>query len=257
MAKRLVFLCLLSLAVPSFSSAHPDAIPKKVRILFLHHSTGQRIWQDGIQNWFKQYNQKHGTDYQITDQIFPKEKPYGWNNYPYDYWNIWVNHAGETPFMEEPTLEMLTKQYDVIVFKHCFPVSSLVPDTGKPDVSSPKKTLENYKAQYEALKKKLHSFPHTKFIVWTPTALLKATSNAGAAQRANEFSDWVKKVGDEKSDNIFVWDFRSLETEGGLFLKPEYATGKDNCHPNPGFSKRVAPIFGQRVVDIIEGREDR
>ena len=50
--------------------------------------------------------------YFIEEKIFPKAEPYGWNNYPYDYYNIWVKNAGEQPFMEEPTLEILTKEYD-------------------------------------------------------------------------------------------------------------------------------------------------
>ena len=32
---------------------------------------------------------------------FPKPNPYGWNNYPYDYYNIWVKNAGEELYMEE------------------------------------------------------------------------------------------------------------------------------------------------------------
>ncbi len=40
----------------------------------------------------------------LEEVAFPKSKPYGWNNYPYDYYNIWVNNAGPKPFMKEPTL---------------------------------------------------------------------------------------------------------------------------------------------------------
>ena len=52
-------------------------------------------------------------------------------------------------------------------------------DTGNPDPGSLKKTVENYKAQYEALKEKLNSFPQTKFILWTAAANEK--SNASEA----------------------------------------------------------------------------
>lgn len=258
MKKTILLFCALALALPCLAGERPAKPPKRtIRILFLHHSTGQCIWKGGVSQWFEEYNRKNGTDYRITDQLFPKAKPYGWANYPYDYWNIWVKHAGSQSYEEEPTLEMLTQQYDVIIFKHCFPGSAVQPDTGRPDIGSLRKSLENYKLQYEALKKKLLSFPKTKFIVWTPAALLATTSNEGDARRAGEFSEWVKKDWDTKGDNIFVFDFRTLETGGGLFSKPENATAKDNPHPNPEFSKQVAPVFCQRVVDVIEGRGDR
>ena len=111
------------------------------KVIYLHHSTGGVIWEGGVQDTIEKYNAEHGTDYSITPLEFPKASPYGWNNYPYDYWNIWVNHAGPSAYMEEPTLEMLTQTYDVIVWKHCFPVSNIVADTGSPDVTSSVKSL--------------------------------------------------------------------------------------------------------------------
>jgi hypothetical protein len=59
----------------------------------------------------------------------------------------------------------------------------------------------------------------------------------------------------EEGDNIFLWDFYKLETEGELYLKPEFASGPDDSHPNPEFSGRVAPLFGQFIIDCIEGKQ--
>ena len=135
------------------------ALGTSAKIRFLHHSTGGVIWGGGVADWMTQYNGAHSTQYELTETNFPSGDPYPWDNYPYDYWNIWINHAGAQPYMEEPTLEILTTQYDVIVFKHCFPVAGVGPDTGNADVSSNEKTAENYKLQYAALKDKLHQFP--------------------------------------------------------------------------------------------------
>ena len=52
-------------------------------------------------------NAANGTDYPIGETDFPRRAP-RWTNYPYDYWNIWINHAGTTGYMEESTLEMLS-----------------------------------------------------------------------------------------------------------------------------------------------------
>ena len=228
--------------------------PTKGRILFLHHSTGECIWNGGVQAWFEAYNTTHKTEYTITQQNFPKSEPYGWENYPYDYWNIWVRHAGDQPYQTEPTLEMLTSRYEVIVFKHCFPVSAIEADTGQADVASADKRIENYKLQYAALKKKLREFPRTKFILWTGAAMVRSETDESAAGRAKAFFDWVRGDWDERGDNIYLWDFYALETDGGLYLKDAYASG--DSHPNESFSRMAAPFFCQRIVDVISETGD-
>jgi len=87
------------------------------KIVFLHHSTGHAIWvgrnnrliykltgKGDVQRYFHHYNKKNNTNYYITERSFPKSSPYGWNNYPYDYYKIWVKNAGAQPYMEEPTI---------------------------------------------------------------------------------------------------------------------------------------------------------
>jgi hypothetical protein len=212
------------------------------------------IWNGGVANWISSYNSGHSTNYQISELAFPSGNTYPWNNYPYDYWNIWINNHGGA---QEPSLETLTADYDVIIWKHCFPVSDIEADTGHPDVTSGTQTLENYKAQYEVLKTKMHSFPNTRFIVWTATALLQSATTAEKGARAQAFADWVKNTWDEPGDNIFVWDFRQLETEGlngGRYLLTKYSAG--DSHPNSTLANMIAPWFSQRIVDVIEGRGD-
>jgi len=262
---------------------------ESMKIIFLHHSTGRVIWDGGVQPAFERYNSENGTSYQISEMDFPKNRPYGWKNYPYDYWNIWVNHAGNKAYVApkderpvdntnvvgklkrfaasvkngdlfenrgEPTLEMLTQDYDMIIWKHCFPGSNILEDTGNPDVASEEKRIENYKLQYEALKNKMHEFPETTFLVWTGAALVEASTTQEKAQRAKEFFNWVRTDWDEPGDNIFLWDFRLLETEGDLYLKNEYAVNENDSHPNAEFAARVAPLFVNRITDVAEGRGD-
>ena len=237
------------------------------KIVFLHHSTGEAIWKGAtnryiykltgkgdVQKFFSTYNRKNKTSYEISAVNFPKSSPYGWNNYPFDYYNIWVKNAGAEPFMEEPTLEILTKQYDVIIFKHCFPVSRINADTGSPDINSDVKSIENYKLQYDALKRKMHEFPENKFIVWTPAANTKLNSKEDEAVRTRDFYNWMVNDWDEKGDNIYIWDFYNYETEGGLYLTDSNAHSPDNSHPGVEFSARVAPKFGQFIIDVIESR---
>jgi hypothetical protein len=241
----------------------------RVRIAYLHHSTGEVVWSGGVPAFIEAWNGTHGTDYRITEVSYPATtggwppvirrlaRTYPWANYPYDYWNLWVKHTGSSRDRGELNLDDLVKTYDVIVFKHCFPVSRVQPD-GKspPRVSSQEKTLANYKLQYEAIKARFRQFPEKRFIAWTGAALPEPSTTEAEAARAREFFEWVKGSWDEKGDNIFVWDFHELETEGGLYLKAGHAASVKDAHPSSSFARRVAPLIGRRIVDVIEGRGD-
>jgi hypothetical protein len=226
-----------------------------MNIIFLHHSTGGVIWKGGgnsLKQLFKEFNEEYDTNYAISEKAFPNSSPYGWENYPYDYYNIWVKNAGEEPYMKEPTLEMLTKEYQLIMFKHCFPVSDIQADLDIADINSEIKTLSNYKLQYLALRDKLHEFPDTKFIVWTGAALVEGATTEEKALRAKEFFKWVTDEWDLPDDNIYIWDFYSLQTEGGLYFPVQYAVSSRDSHPNDEFAARVAPLLFNRVIDVID-----
>ncbi|MBN2396712.1 MAG: hypothetical protein JXC36_09695 [Candidatus Atribacteria bacterium] len=248
-----------------------------MNIVFLHHSTGGVIWEGNttsriaqaarrvsdrlaafltpkaqLPTFFNKYNKKTDKNYLIEEMSFPKHSPYGWNNDPFDYYNIWVKNAGEEPFMEEPTLEILTKKYQVIIFKHCFPVCNIQSEQDSADINSNIKTLSNYKLQYTALMKKLHQFPDTKFILWTGAAQVKSAITEDEAIRAKEFFRWTIEEWDQPDDNIFIWNFYHLETDGGLYLKDEYAVSPSDSHPNQEFAGRVVDLLFNRVIDVIE-----
>jgi len=263
---------------PLDSKEHPMShAAKQTRIVFLHHSTGLAIWKGGVPRFIESWNQTHGMNYEIKELAYPAaagsharlrrllparvfnrlvSNHYPWDNQPYDYWNLWVAHRDGHRDRSELNLDDLTRSYDVIVFKHCFPVSNVKAENGPPSVSSPSHTLGNYKLQYEALKARMHQFPQVRFIVWTGPALIQASTNTEEAERARQFSTWVKETWDDKGDNIFIWDFRELQTDGGLFLKPEFAHSPRDSHPSEALAAKVAPLLGRRIVDVIKGRGD-
>jgi hypothetical protein len=246
-------------------NSEEPAMENQIKIVFLHHSTGGIIWEGGrgriarklgfdadVPKWFKIYNKNNQKNYSITESSYPVKM----GNDPYDYYNIWVKNAGDKTYEGEQTLEILTRNYDVIVFKHCFPSSNIEPDTVVPNINSKIRTIKNYKLQYNALKEKLNSFTQNKFIVWTPPARVKSNTNEDEAKRAMEFYEWVKNEWDIKGDNIFIWDVRKFQVENKLYLQEHYADSPDNSHPNQEFAELVAPYFCQRIVDVIEGRGD-
>lgn len=241
-----------------------------INIVFLHHSTGQVIWNgkpshesplsesNNIKNkahlpgLFEKYNSEFTKSYAIEEMIFPKASPYGWNNYPFDYYNIWIKNAGDKAFMKEPTLEMLTQKYQVIIFKHCFPVSNILPDDGAADIGSDIKTLQNYKLQYVALKEKLNSFPDTKFILFTGAVQVKAAITEDEALRYRDFYYWVTQSWDQSDDNIYIWDLYALQTEGDLYFKDEYAVSHTDSHPNEQFAGKATDLLFNRIIDVVE-----
>ena len=245
MRKGIFGLCALC-AILAFLANEAPAATGNERIIFLHHSTGGVVWDNGVPEWFVAYNAANGTNYQIEDLGYP-----GGDNDPYDYWNVWVNHAGNEPYLGDDTLEILTQTYDVIAWKHCYPVSEIEADTGAPDIASEERRQENYRLQYEALKTKMRSFPAKTFIVWTGAVHVQGNISPEQATRMQSFTDWVRNVWDEPGDNIFIWDFYELETEGGLYLRDEYSAGESDSHPNAAFAGAVAPLFGQAIVDAI------
>jgi hypothetical protein len=237
------------------------------KIIFLHHSTGKKIWlgktnkyinkltdKSDVGEYFKNHNKVNRTEYLITERSFPKVSPYGWKNNPFDYYNIWVRNAGDKLYMQEPTLEILTKEYEVIIFKHCYPSSRIGADLLPPDIDSEIKSLQNYKLQYNALKKKLHEFPDNKFIIWTPAVMIKSQMTEDEANMTQEFYNWLMAEWSENGDNIYMWDFYKYETEGGLYLLDKNAEAPDNSHPGRAFSERLSPIFSRYIIDVIEGR---
>ena len=55
------FVALLSGAAAAFAAGNE-------RIIFLHHSTGVVVWDNGVPEWFAAYNAANGTNYQIEDR---------------------------------------------------------------------------------------------------------------------------------------------------------------------------------------------
>jgi hypothetical protein len=88
--------------------------------------------------------------------------------------------------------------------------------------------------------------------VWTGAAQVKPRTNEDEAKRSQEFSNWVMNEWDLPDDNIFVWDFYGLQTEGQLYFQDKFSQSESNSHPNGVFSKSAARLLFQRMVDVIE-----
>lgn len=259
-AKLFIFITFI-LSIYSCNRKNQENMSKNDKVIFLHHSTGFNIWKGNVskiswklfkegdaQKQIKKLNKKHKTNFILSELWYPENS----DNNPVDYYNIWIKKEQEA----ELPLESFTEKYGTVVFKHCFPISSIEENDGMPNVASEKHTLANYKLQYEALKKKLHEFPDTKFLIWTGATHVKAATNEASAKRMKEFTDWVRNDWDEKGDNVFLWDFYELETEGGLYLKDAYAYSSTDSHPGKEFAAKASVFFVNRLFDVLLGKAD-
>lgn len=235
-------------------------------IIFLHHSTGWGVYSEGgVVNWFNDYNSVHNTNYIINERSYPNT-PYPWENYPYDYWNLWINGNCNDTIPNIACLDSLCSKYNVIIYKHCYPGADIQADDPESNISSPKMTLANYKLQYRALRDLMDSYPDNKFILWTLAPLHRLATSVENAARAHEFVNWVKytwlKEDARKHSNIYIFDFYGYVSEsdsnpvyGKLnCLKYEFETShsSDNSHPNETANKYVGPLFAQFIIDALE-----
>jgi hypothetical protein len=238
---------------------------QKNKAIFLVHSTGTGLYSKGkVTDWVKTYNLANGTNFQITARTYP-DTPWPWENYPYDYWKLWVNNNCDNSNPNIECLSSIASNYGLVIFKHCYPGASVNPDTGIPSISSSRKSLENYKLQYRALRTLMDGMPDKKFMVWTLVPLHRLATTTEEAARAYEFVKWVKDqwlTEDGKLHaNIFIFDFYSLAAEmtekpvnGKQYcLKYEYEGShtSDDSHPNTLANQTIGPLFAQAVVNVL------
>jgi hypothetical protein len=259
----------LMLLICIFLFLSPAAMSQKA--IFLHHSTGWGVYTEGhVAEWIANYNNDHATSYVLDQRSFPGA-PYPWDNYPYDYWNLWINNVCDNSNPGIACMDNLCANYDVIIFKHCYPGAGIIDDPANPVAGSPVRSLATYKLQYRALRDLMDSYPDNKFIVWTLAPLHRLVTNATIAARARTFVDWVKNdwltEDGKQHPNIYIFDLFGYLAESNPSpaqgavncLKYEYEfqhENTDDSHPNTLANETVGPLFAQFIVNTIESRPE-
>jgi hypothetical protein len=257
MKKLTISFILLLFVLFSFS--------QQDKAIFLHHSTGRNVYSTGgVVAWINSYNETNGTNYSISERWFPNS-PWPSDNYPYDYWKLWIDGSCDNSQSGIECLESIASSYELVIFKHCYPGSSIIAPNGNPDITSKIKTIANYKLQYRALRDLLDDLPNTKFMVWTLAPLHRNSTYPEQAERAHEFVEWVKNewLTEDGKDhpNIYLFDFNGLtaeldpETTHDDFycLKYDFERSHDgsDSHPNDDANRYVGPIFAEAIVNVL------
>jgi hypothetical protein len=223
-------------------------------ILFLHHSVGrnliqqgavrERLSQAGYEFWDHGYNfstglvrpdgSRTGYSYVVPDD----------NTDPDGLARIFGQHVYPVPLNALSGL----LQHDVIILKSCFPVSN-IPDHDH---------LEEDKAHYLRIRDVVDAYPGKIFIIVTQPPLNPATTDLETAAWARALVNWLSS--DEFLDghpNLFVFDFFDHLAEGDAeapdfnMLRTAYREG-DDSHPNELANQEIAPFFVDFVLNAIE-----
>jgi hypothetical protein len=241
------FVCLFALfsgiaLLPLFSAPAKAAA---TRIIFMHHSTGQGLINQGnvrpaltalgYEFWDHGYNGEGLTDNTGTalgiNWAVPDDNtdPDGWQT----IFSQPVTNPATNTFSH-----ML--EYDVIIFKSCFPAS---------DIQS-EEQLADYQAYFATIRNVVDTQPNRLFIAFTTPPLVPAATTPEAAARARQWSEYLTSAEYLSGHpNLLVFDFFDLLAGTDNYLRAEYrGTDPGDSHPNELANSTVGPIF----VDFID-----
>ncbi len=256
----------MSFEIPDFKSSEPG---NGLRIIFVHHSTGRRLIQQGeVRQLIFARNEKDGTNHELWDHDYnriglvdPKGNRLGVSfNIPDDNTDPDGLDVLFSQPVSDPPVNALSKLmvFDVIIFKSCFPVSAIRSES----------QLARYKDHYHSVRRTLASYPSRLFICMTPPPLIPLRlpviapvwTNPMDARRARKFALWLASEDFIQGlPNIKVFDFfdclAGYEDSGksANMLRKEYRGifGLDS-HPNKKANRAVAPLFVNFIWDSIK-----
>ena len=236
---RLVALCTLFGLLMSFLVTARPASAQATRVIFLHHSCGQNLIEEGgvrpglTALGYEFYDHGYNDEgLRLADGSFAGtnfDVP-GDNTDPDGFAAIFAQPLHDPP---DNTFSYLM-QYDVIAFKSCFPVSN-VADDGQ---------LAAYQAHYRSIRDRMDQYPGKLFIIVTQPPQVPANSDPAEAARARAFANWLQSPEYLAGhSNVFVFDFFGLLAGGDNFLRPEYRVDEYDAHPNQRANREIGPQF--------------
>lgn len=233
----LVLTCLLLPGRPVLAQARPT-------IIFLHHSCGLALIDEGnvreglTARGYDFYDHGYNDEgLRLPDGTYAGRNfdvP-GDNTDPDGYATIFSQSLHDPP---DNTFSYLM-QYDVIVFKSCFPVSNIADDD----------QLAAYQSYYRTIRDRIDQHPEKLFIVVTQPPQVPGSSDRQEAARARAWTQWLQSAEFLAGHpNLFVFDFFGYLAGDDNFLRREYRYDNQDAHPNARANQAIGPLF----VDFID-----
>jgi hypothetical protein len=244
------------LAVSQRSAVSSADHSQYTNIIFLHHSTGNNlIEQGGVRERLTKAGYSfwdHGYNYQGLRDPAGKYADYSYsvpndNTDPDGLARIFAQQAFGLPVN---TLSALL-QHDVIIIKSCFaPANHITTD----------QQLEDYKTWYRAMRATMDKHPDKLLIVVTDPPLNPTETNPQEGARARAFANWL--ISDDflkGHPNTYSFDLFGLLAQENAFaadvnmLRSQYRDGSDS-HPNHVANETLGPQFADYILRAIQDR---
>ena len=224
------------------------------RIVFLHHSVGKGILEEG----------------QLKDSLEEmglaiKSLTYGDSIGEYTDMCDWLpkfqnNMNAILHFKQHPNVYYTGgRRNDIVMFKSCFPNSDIDSDGSSPGKPlSKQRTIENYKAVFIGIGKELRKYPGTLFIYMTFPPLVPAETSIENAARARAFNNWLIEVclpdyyAQSGLNNFAIFDLFGALSDQDNFLRSAYRrSDPHDAHPNNLANHDVTHEFMQFIRPIL------
>ncbi len=246
--KRWSLVGFLSILLVFLAISNPLLAQDPLRIIFLHHSCGHNlIDQGGVRAGltglgYEFYDHGYNGDgLRLADGSYSGrhfDVP-GDNTDPDGIAEIFSQPLHDPP---DNTFSHLM-EYDVIAFKSCFPTSNIGSD----------EQLEEYKGYYRSVRERMVQYPDKIFIVVTQPPQVPGASDAAEARRARDLADWLTSADFLGGyPNIFTFDFFDHLAGSDNFLRPEYRFDNYDAHPNERANAEIAPEFVSFIDQAIQ-----
>jgi hypothetical protein len=223
-------------------------------IIFLHHSTGQNlIEQGGVRDLFSQ------AGYDFWDQGYNQQglrAPDGsYVGYAYSLPYDNTDPDGLARVFSQAVYDLPLNafsgllQHEVIIFKSCFaPTSKITSD----------QQLAQYQDWYLQIRDSIDQHPEKIFILVTQPPLNPAETNPQESARARNLADWLTSeeylAGHQNLFAFNLFDYLAEDDPSSSdynMLRKEYRWGADS-HPNRKANEAIGPLLVDFVNQSIE-----
>lgn len=257
---------LLGLIAPPII-AHANLAPpsQPVKLIFIHHSTGENWLTDGYGDLGRTLGQNN---------YFVSDTNYGWGpdaigdrtdipnwvewfrspqtpNYVQALFNENEQHASYTRTLPNPGGEN-----QIILFKSCFPNSDLAGNPKDPPATEADLTVGGAKYVYNEILKYFATRPDKMFVLITAPPLSDGTHAANARALTQWLmNDWLRE-NNYSHNNVFVYDFYNVLTSSNAHHRVtngqiDYVIGNRNTlfypseddHPSVEGSRKATQEF--------------
>ena len=231
MMKRLLTLCTLSATflfsiattkpVASQQANNPDPPEQPVKLIFIHHSTGENWLTDGYGDLGRTLGQNN---------YFVSDTNYGWgpnsigDRTDIPNWTEWFSSSETPTYMDALFNESEQNSYyarslpdpggenTIVMFKSCFPNSELDGNPNDPSGTYEELSVSGAKYVYNEILQYFASRPDKLFIVITAPPLSDNLYAANARAFNNWLvNDWLRE-NNYTLNNVAVFDFYNILT---------------------------------------------